>query len=351
MSISRGRRLYPPFPDHKTPTFRQLSPPSEMPVLVSSLLSLTTGLTVVALTSPTIAHLFHDGSYTFLNVCGGFVDLIFAVLVALTILCRIEPTWIACNHSFPYTSQPEWNFGQSAFNFQLLVFEIFHQQWSSRFVHTVNITAEGFLWLLVLKITFGMPGLLLIVGTLIIQAISYRDMILSACVSLITISHAAATWAILSWSPYDAIDVLNAAKIALICCSAARTVNHAFEPLPPKYHPSVTAFDEGFGETAFTLCSRNFLQSLWLMALGLVSELAAGSPGRFFNPIVYKMLWRAGYRSQVLLSVSEAKQEAVAVIEGGWHANPTTASLYSWATRNSEKLVPQLPLQDGAAFA
>jgi hypothetical protein len=76
-----------------------------------------------------------------------------------------------------------------------------------------------------------------------------------------------------------------------------------------------------------------------MLALGQVSECAAGLPGRLFNQVVYKIMWKAGYRSETLMDIGRAKRQAWRVIEGGWQAHPVTKELYAWATRGCEEFV------------
>ena len=305
-----------------------------MAIVRSSVLSIAFGFIIVTLTSPTAHSVGQSPSTSLLTLHALFVDIVLAILIGFTILYRIEPSWVAKNGSFPYTSQPKWIFGHRAFDFQLLVFEIFHIEWLSRAVHAVNITTEGFLWLLVVHITFGFWGTGLTLALLSLQAVSYGDPVLAIAIIGINTLFGAASYSVLQISSLNPLLLLNAAKISLFWMVIARTVNHAFEPLPPMYHPSVAAFDDNFGYPGYTLCFTDPLRSVWLMGLGIVSEFGAGIPGRFFNTIIFKLLWKTGYRSQALLDVADAKKQAWIVIEGGWQAHPATAVLFEWATHD-----------------
>lgn len=274
---------------------------------------------------------------SFLSIHALGVDVTLAFLAAFTILCRIEPSWIAKNQSFPYTSQPEWNYGLKAFDFQLLVFEFFHTEWFSRAVHIVSIVTEGFLWHLIIQITFGIWGTGFTLTLMALQAFSFADVFLATTIMAMNTLYACLSCAILFDSVLTPAFLLNIAKVALFWMVAARTLNHAFEPLPPKY--SVQIFDDNFGFPGYTLIRAEPLRSLWLMALGQVSEFGAGLPGRFFNQITYKIMWKAGYRSKTLLDVAQVKKQAQMVIKGGWKAHPTTAVLYQWATKRCEEKI------------
>ena len=309
-----------------------------MPILLSSFLAIAFGLTIVAYTSPTISTFFAHPTSSLLTLHALLVDGTFALLIALTILCRVEPSWIAKNQSFPYSSQIEWNFGPKAFDFQLLVFEIFHTEWSSRAVHVVTIITEGFLWLLVIHVTFGLWGTGTTLALLSLQALSFGDPMLATVIITINTMFATASFTTLQYMTYSPIHLLNIAKVSLFWLTAIRILNHAFEPLPPTYDSTVAIFDDSFGYPAYQLCSTNFSHSLWMMALGQVSECGAGIPGHFFNQIIFKIMWKAGYRSKTLLDVKQAKKQAWRVIEGGWQAHPVTAKLYKWATKDCEEL-------------
>ena len=308
-----------------------------MPIFLSSFLATAFGLLVVAYTSPTISAFFSHPTSSLLTLHALFVDGTLALLIALTILCRVEPSWVAKNQSFPYTSQIEWNFGPKAFDFQLLVFEIFHTMWFSRAVHMASIITEGFLWLLVIHVTLGRWGTGVTLALLSLQALSFGDPILASAIIIINTVFATASYTTLQYMHYCPTDLLTIAKVSLFWLSATRTLSHAFEPLPPKYDPSVAIFDDSFGYPAYQLCSTNFLHSLWMMALGHVSESGAGIPGHFFNQIIFIVMWKAGYRSKTLLDVRQAKKQAWRVIQGGWQAHPVTAELYKWATKDCEE--------------
>lgn len=311
-----------------------------MAILTSILSSFALGLFVVGYTSPTTHVLYHEHEVSFLNVHGAIVDLVIASMIALTLLCRIEPKFIAEHHSFPYTSQIEWTVQREGFDFQLLVFEIFHQWKSSRVTHIFNIICEGFFWLLVVRLTFGITGIAVLMILLAGQAMSYGDILLAIAIIVVQMLYATMCEASLVLSPWNTITQLNGAKVAIVWLAMARTINHAFDPLPPTYYPQVEQFDAGFGAPAWNVCLSNPLKSMGLMVLGLASETEAGSPGRFLNQIIYKLLWKVGYRSAVLLDVMEAKALSRSVVQRGWHAAPMTAAVYDWATAAAPQLLP-----------
>lgn len=103
------------------------------------------------------------------------------------------------------------------------------------------------------------------------------------------------------------------------------------EPLPPTYSKGHAVFDDGFGRRGWRVLLTNLPLALWLIVLGNVSELGAGMSGRLFNPVVYKLMSRCGYRSSCLMTVQEAKTQAWTVIDAGWMAHESTADMFAWA--------------------
>lgn len=302
-----------------------------MVVFVSCILSLAVGLATVVSTSPTTASLMDAEQHSILLFNAFLVDLSFAVLIAFLILCHIEPTWIARNQSFPYTSQLKWNFGKEAFDFQVLTYEIFHSLFSSKLVHAIVMTCQGFLWFLIINITFGNTGLAVAFSLLAVQAISFGDFWVGLCVILTNTAFGVMSYKLLETSTISALTILNIAKVLMFWEAVAMTVNHAFEPLPPTFHPDMEGFDERFGQVAWKLCCSDLPRALWLMALGQASEIGAGCPGRYLTQVMYIIMSNFGYRSSVAISVREAMIQAQAINEGGYQAHPITAELYQWA--------------------
>ena len=304
-----------------------------MPLVLSSIISLLAGLGVVAITSPTIRNVYQNHDLSILSIHALVADAMFVLLLALLSLCRLEPRYIA-RKSFPYGSQAERTVGRRGFEFQLLVFEIFHQQTASQVVHAINIISQGLLWTCIIRTTFGLAGTIIVLLILAGQSISYGDDYLATAIVCLQLIYIAATELTLFLASLDRIPVLNVAKAAILWLSLVQTVNHAFEPLPPTFDTSTQQFDDGFGGAAWKQCFLAPFTTAAMMVLGLVSEIEAGCPGRFLNQIIFKIIWKAGYRSETLLSVADAKEYGRAVISNGWMAHPTTAALYKWAAKN-----------------
>jgi hypothetical protein len=301
----------------------------------SIVLSTATSSGLIAATSPSIAAFCKRDQASLTTIQGLLTDVVLALFLMLVLLCIFEPQLIATSHSFPYASQPHRSFGRSAFNFQLLVFQVFHQETSSVIVHTITIFVATLAWLVMIQGTFGTVGTALVLAAVSVQGFSYGDAIFGLVNTSLHLGFAFLCHVI--YSSFDGTTALAVAKGVIFWSSVAQTVNHAFEPLPPSYNPDTCEFDEGFGQPAWQLLFTNPVKSLALMGLGLASELEATSPGRFFTTVVYKMLYNCGYRSAVLLDAAQAKEWSQTIIAGGWHAHPLTAELYRWAAHECEE--------------
>jgi hypothetical protein len=303
-----------------------------MPLILSSILATFTGLLIVLLTSPTINNLYYNiQSLSILSCHALLADIFFALLCAFLILCHVESTWVARNQSFPYAYHLSWNFGPKAFNFQLLIFEVFHIHAFSRRLHMVNMVFEELFWLCIFHGTFGIVGLLIINTVLTAQALSYRDLRLGIVVLLTNLTLSVATY--FAFDRFaDRVNLLDISKVALFWLVVLRTASHVTEPVPPSYDSEVLVFDSGFGDIGFAHLKQYPLHALWLFVLGIVSELGAGMPGRLFNVVLYKAMHRCGgCRYSRLMSVEEGKTRAGEVIVGGWGANGLTKEMYRWA--------------------
>lgn len=303
-----------------------------MHLFLASILFTCTGSLIVGFTSPNVARLIADRDVSLLNIHAVLIDVCFAVLIAFLGLCQTHHEWVAKNQSFPYTYWPSWSCGPRSFDFQLFVFEVFHIEWLSRTIHMINILVEQWLWLAIIFCTFGPLWLGLSVALVVLQACSYGDFAVASLISTINIGIFWSVWRVRSYEiGLGIVEMAAIAKIALFWVVTARTLSHVLEPLPPTYSKELMAFDDGFGMRGWRVLLANLPLALWLMVLGNVSELGAGMPGRLFNPVIYKLMSRCGYRSSCLVSVLEAKTQAWTVIDAGWRAHKVTADMFAWA--------------------
>lgn len=298
-----------------------------MPIVLSSLLATSVGAGVVYLTSPTLAYALSGiVPLSLLTYHSLAIDALFAILIGFLILCYVETRWIAINQSFPYTFHIKRNLGHYAFDFQLVVFELWHTNKLNRYVHMICLFCEEFFWLYIAKATFGLYGLMLLNLLSITQAWSFGDWTLTATVALINGAYSlVGLWAFDRLAPILAVDIC---KVALFWVVVLRTAVHAAEPLPPTFDSNTNTFGDGWGAAGYELIPREPVRALWLFILGIVSELASGIPGRLFGTAVFKVIYRLGYRSGHLKGVDEAREEAMHTLLNGWGSNAMLAPFF-----------------------
>ena len=149
-----------------------------MPLAVSLTISTFIGVAVVTLSSPTIPRGYSEGEFTWLKIVALASDALIAVQIAYTILCRIEIQFVAKGYLFPWTSHPENRFGPPSFDLNLITFILYHEGRVARIGHAIWMTINGFLWMFIVRVTFGVGGIGALVFALIIQAASSRDPVL-----------------------------------------------------------------------------------------------------------------------------------------------------------------------------
>ena len=301
-----------------------------MPVFVSSLLASLLGACVVYFTSPAIAHVQAGGSFSALTIHSLAIDALFAILIGFLILCYVEHKWVAINQSFPYTFHLKRNLGKEAFNFQLVVFELWHTNKLNRYVHMICLFSEEFFWLYILRRTFGLYGLGFVNLLSTTQAATYQDWELTATITLTNGAYSLA--GLYLFDSLDPIFAVNFCKVALFWVVVLRTAVHAAEPLPPTYEPETDSFTDGWGAAGYKLIPLDPLRSLWLFLLGIVSELASGIPGRLFSTAVYKVMFRLGYRTDNVRGVDDAREEAMEVLAKGWASSDMLSPFFIMST-------------------
>lgn len=298
-----------------------------MPIILISFLGTAAGSAVVYYTSPTLAAVLAGSALDWITMHSLAIDALFAILICFFILCYFETKWIAVNQSFPYTFHLKNNLGKSSFDFQLVVFELWHTNKLNRYGHMVCLFCEQLLWLYIIRITFGLSGLALANIALGMQALSFGDIRLGLGTTAFNAVYSLlGLWAFDRFSPVAAVD---ACKIALFWVVVVRTAVHAAEPLPPVYDSETDSFGETWGDDGYLLIFEKPLAALWLFILGIVSELASGVPGRLFGTALYKALYRVGgFRSQTLKGVDTAREEALATLRDGWASNDMLAPYF-----------------------
>lgn len=310
-----------------------------MAIVLSSLLATLVGGCVVYLTSPTLMAVLAGGPLTPLIIHSLGVDILFAILIAFLILCYVEHKWVAINQSFPYTFHLKRNVGAQAFDFQSVVFELWHTNKLNRYVHMICLFNEQFFWLIIIRYTFGLYGMLLANLLALTQAITWRDLMLTLTIGTINAAFSFAGLAI--FERFDALWSLDICKVILFWWVVLRTAVHAAEPLPPTYDSETKSFQDAWGADAgYFLIAKEPFRATWLFILGIVSELASGIPGRLFGTAVYKVIFRLGYRSGNLKGVDEARQEAINTMENGWGSNPMLAPFFIGVSEGWNEKIP-----------
>ncbi|KIW00477.1 uncharacterized protein PV09_08000 [Verruconis gallopava] len=306
-----------------------------MKTTISFLISLLVGIGIVVSTSPTWKGLASTTTPSFLELNAALADLFFAGAIGYMQFCHFAPIWLATNHAPSYTGELRRQFTSDGFNFQFFIYTIFHQKQISRSIHAAAKVGQAFLWTLVVELTFGRIGTGILLVLLAIQAFSYRDTVFAASIMTAQVLFAVTAKLLIETLTeyYREIDILNFAKASILWLAFLKVFNHAFEPLPPTYDKSVQQFEDHFGEDAWKLYLTDPIRATWLVIGGTVSEMMVGMPGRLFNVVVYSGLARLGYRSRNLIDVPSAQKWSRDVVRHGWTANPTTAALFAWATK------------------
>ena len=306
-----------------------------MHTLISISSATVVGLSTTYLTSPTIDSLSTDAQATWLVYQALVMDMLFACLLAFLILCHLEPRWVAANRSFPYTSHVENNFGIRAFDFQLLVYELWHSSIINSVTHTFCFFFEQPLWLGVVAHTFGLPSLALLNMALFFQACTYGDPYMAIIITALNSLYSAVV--IWVFQNLPTLLVLNYYKAALLWLIVLQTATHADEPLPPDWNKQLNTFAATWSDKAYNMLWRDLYGALWLFTLGLASEAGAGMPGRLYNVLVFRVLDQMGYISNSIDGVSSARGSAVIALREGWHSNDMLAPCF--ATMSLESTV------------
>eukprot|EP01114_Cavostelium_apophysatum_P018245 TRINITY_DN5608_c0_g1_i1.p1 TRINITY_DN5608_c0_g1~~TRINITY_DN5608_c0_g1_i1.p1 ORF type:complete len:316 (+),score=46.94 TRINITY_DN5608_c0_g1_i1:205-1152(+) len=245
-------------------------------------------------------------------------------------LCHLLPQWIARKQSNPYTMQIQWNFGLDSFNFQMLNYDVYHASAVCRWTHHITLSVEAFLWLAVLRGTFGSFALFATLGLLCIQASSFGDRTFELSLIAAWTCFAVLVQIIYCSQIFDIAALLFLAKKAIFCSVVMRTTSHILEATPPL----VNGDNDKFGVVAFYFALTNPYRSLLAFVFGVISEMASGIPGRLFPVVFYHLLSNGGYKSRVLVNIGDSRDIGDHILSKGWSAYPLTSRLFSWARGN-----------------
>ncbi|KAH0595317.1 hypothetical protein MHUMG1_07067 [Metarhizium humberi] len=309
------------------------------------ILSNILGLGLVTITSPTspviLLLVAEKGPFITYEYLLSAVDLTLALVISFLVLCNLEHKWIAKNYSFPYAFHPVRNLGAKALQFQLVLFEVYHLHLFSRITHILTLLVEEAAWLFLIQGTFGAVGLATANALLALQAFSYGDALLGACITALNLAVSLA--ASLGFRGFaDGGGALGGIKIGLVLCAALRTASHVAEPLPPAYNESSKTFERSFGVSGFEFLFSNTLFAFWLFCYGVIQEMGAGMPGRLFNIAVAEVMYSAGYQGKSAWDVVVAKGWACEIVESGWEAYPMSQELLAWVAVRDDSGYPIL---------
>ncbi|EFY97248.1 hypothetical protein X797_006126 [Metarhizium robertsii] len=309
------------------------------------ILSNILGLGLVTITSPTspviLLLVAEKGPFITYEYLLSAVDLTLALVISFLVLCNLEHKWIAKNYSFPYAFHPVRNLGAKALQFQLVLFEVYHLHLFSRITHILTLLVEEAAWLFLIQGTFGAVGLATANALLALQAFSYGDALLGACITTLNLAVSLAA-AIGFQGVADGGGALGGIKIGLVLCAALRTASHVAEPLPPAYNESSKTFERSFGVSGFEFLFSNTLFAFWLFCYGVIQEMGAGMPGRLFNIAVAEVMYSAGYQGKSAWDVVVAKGWACEIVERGWEAYPMSQELLAWVAVRDDSGYPIL---------
>ncbi|KAF5125957.1 hypothetical protein E5D57_010651 [Metarhizium anisopliae] len=309
------------------------------------ILSNILGLGLVTITSPTspviLLLVAEKGPFITYEYLLSAVDLTLALVISFLVLCNLEHKWIAKNYSFPYAFHPVRNLGAKALQFQLVLFEVYHLHLFSRITHILTLLVEEAAWLFLIQGTFGAVGLATANALLALQAFSYGDALLGACITALNLAVSLAA-SLRFGGLADGGGALGAIKIGLVLCAALRTASHVAEPLPPAYNESSRTFERSFGVSGFEFLFSNTLFAFWLFCYGVIQEMGAGMPGRLFNIAVAEVMYSAGYQGKSAWDVVVAKGWACEIVESGWEAYPMSQELLAWVAVRDDSGYPIL---------
>jgi hypothetical protein len=234
-------------------------------------------------------------------------------------LVHLVPAAIFRLQSMPYTYQLHNNFGPRGFELQNVTYAAYHTHWYNRATHAA-FPLEAWLWFVVAAHAGGALASFALAFALAAQAFSFgeRRFALGLC----------AMWAACAASASAVTTAYGSAafahaQLALVALGFWRFSGHWFEPLPPGT----------LGNRAFLPLAeaRQRWRVLPAVALGYLSEFAAGLPFRLVNAWLFEIAQRLGLRPQRALSLAQCAALATRIHRDGWSAQPTTAAIVSAA--------------------
>jgi hypothetical protein len=234
-------------------------------------------------------------------------------------LAHAIPDVIFRVQSMPYTYQLHNNFGARGFELQNVTYAAYHTHWYNHATHAA-FPLEAWLWFVVAAHWGGALGLAALCSVLCAQAFSFGERRFALGVSTLWIGFAVSAGVALAMLGQG---VLEIAQLGLVSFGFWRFTGHWVEPLPPGVVGNRGFVRRADANAGWRLCLP--------LALGYLSEFAAGLPFRLVNSWLFRAAERLGYRPLRALGLNRTHEFAIRIHEQGWSAQATTAALVSAA--------------------
>jgi predicted small integral membrane protein len=238
-----------------------------------------------------------------------------AASVLLYVLSAVRPQVLASNISIPHVFQLERNLGASSFDFQTVIYAVFHRSLLDDVCHHF-LTLDQVAWAMLAYALAGTPGLAVLGALAVLQATTFGD---RGLVALLGAAWTVFCLAAVGLTHLLGMDAVWVAQATLIASAMLRMLGHAAEPLPPLVGHDSLEF------VPVRLHPRLVLTG----AAGYVAEFASGIPFRLFPAQLRLMAQRFGYAPAGLLSLEAISELAARLGRDGWGAWPTTRALYA----------------------
>jgi len=259
------------------------------------------------------------------------------LLACFTLVCELKPKEASRWNSNAWSSLMEYNFGPKSFEFQLVLYDLFHTSQLCQLTH-YSLFLDGLAWFQFLFHYCGESVLLRAVFCVLcvvmaFQAFTYLRWFVAPFMCLFYASLVLVIPPLpLSWIPW-----------ILILSPSIRVAGHFVERAPPQMfdgkQPQMTFREATSLEVFFHYAKRDPFVLLWAPIVGWSSELQAGLPFRLLPVATFYVLPRSWTRHCIQAPADDAPtlcfdwkqidQAATAILKFGWAAWPETRALFS----------------------
>jgi hypothetical protein len=268
--------------------------------------------------------------------------LLLGTLAAYTFACELWPQAVSRWNGCAFSSTLGSNLRTEGFEFQGVLYELFHSTWFCRATHwTIFIDAVA--WFAIIYDRGGATALAVSLALLAAQSLTFNNARFTACSLVFYLALLAPA---LNYEPLadHGIDIV-------LCDAFLRIIGHIFEPAPPlmfDHEPQLHfRHKDGAAYNAmaqYVMASpRNALALIWAPAIGLVSELQAGLPYRLLHYAVYIVLQQLLGARLDAPKGTPTRAHIIAVSQQiaaqGWNAWEVTQEMYQFI---------QVPAEDTA---